>query len=146
MNNYEESITQQTTSDTLEKLTTTYSDMQHHSKVVAEQVAQLVDLLANNTRASVGAGKRSSSSTSVTVPTVAQFAAGVQSPGVATTATRRDTTKSVKGSTGPSTSAGVSAKETSSAAGVSDMETSSDDASCHVHAERGDHAGAGTTT
>ena len=73
MTNYDKSITQQTTSDKLEELPTTYSDMQQQLKVVAEQVSQLVDLLANNRRASVGAGKRSSSSTGITVAIVAKI-------------------------------------------------------------------------
>ena len=73
-----------------------------------------------------------------------KFATRVESPGAATTATRHDTRKRAKGSTGSSTSAGVRAKETS-AAGVSTMDTSSAGASSHVHAECGDHAGADTT-
>ena len=73
MNNYDESITQQTTSDNLEELPTTYSDMRQQLKVVAEQVSQLVDLLADNRRASAGAGKRSSSFTGVNVTIVAKI-------------------------------------------------------------------------
>ena len=166
VNDYEESITQQTTPDQLEELTTTCSDMPQQLIVVAEHVAQLVDLFANNTRASAGAEKRSSSSTGVNVPTLAKFA-GVENPGATTSTTRRDTKKRAKGSTGSSTSAGVSAKETSSAgmratetssagmsatdrssAGVSAMETSSAGASTPVRAERvfGECAGDDTNT
>ena len=167
VNDYEESITQQTTPDQLEELTTTCSDMQQHLKVVAEHIAQLVDFFANNTRASAGAEKRSSSSKGVNVPTVGKFAAGVEDPGATTSTTRRDTKKRAKGSTGSSTSAGVSAKETSSAgmratetssadmsatdrstADVSAMETSSAGASTPVRAERvfGKRAGDDTNT
>ena len=167
VNDYEESITQQTTPDQLEELTTACSDMRQQLKVVAEHVAQLVDLFANNTPASAGAEKRSSSSTGVNVPTVAKFAAGVENPGATTSTTRRETRKRAKGSTGSSTSAGVSAKETSSAgmsatetsgacmsatdtsnAGVSAMETSNAGASTPVRAERvfGERAGDDTNT
>ena len=157
VSDYEESITQQTTPDQLEELTTTCSHMRQQLKVVAEHVAQLVDLFANNTQASAGAEKCSSSSTGVNVPTVAKFAASVENPGATTSTTRCDTKKRAKGSTGSSTSAGVIAKETSSAgmsatdrssAGVSAMETSSAGASIPVRAERvfGERAGDDTNT
>ena len=135
MNHCRESITQQPTSHRLEELTKAHRDMQQQLKVGAEEPAQLLHLFGNNKRASDCAGKRSSSSTGVKAPTVAEFAAGVHSTGAATSATRRDATKRAKGSTPSSTNRGGSGKETSSTA-VPGMETGSADASTHMRAEQ----------